>query len=72
MTATPHKEDVLMDLLHADLAWRGGRRRVAWVLQEPEADPRTRAGRRHHRQRRRLTRTTRAMHGRPGMSKARR
>ena len=60
-----------MEPLHADLAPRRAKPRVAWLAEEPEADRRTRAGRRH-RQRRRLTRTSRAMHGRPGTSKAHR
>jgi hypothetical protein len=59
MTATPHKEGRTMDLLHADLAPRAAGRRVAWLTEEPEADRRMQAGRRR-RQRRRLTRTTRA------------
>jgi hypothetical protein len=46
-----------MEPLHADaLPWRA-KPRVAWLLQEDEADRRTRVGRR--RQRRRLTRTSR-------------
>jgi hypothetical protein len=52
--------------LHADLAPRRAKPRVAWLLQEEEeeeeeeADRRTRLGRRR-RQRRRLTRTNRPM-----------
>jgi hypothetical protein len=47
-----------MNLLRTDLALRAAGRRVAWLTEEPEADRRTRVGRR--RQRHRLTRTTRA------------
>jgi hypothetical protein len=47
-----------MEPLHADaLPWRA-KPRVAWLLQEDEADRRTRVGRRRRR-RRRLTRTSR-------------
>ncbi|HEV8649853.1 MAG TPA: hypothetical protein VG276_10725 [Actinomycetes bacterium] len=45
-----------MNPLHADLALRRAKPRVAWLLEEPEAGRRTPAGRRHRR-RRRLTRT---------------
>jgi hypothetical protein len=48
----------LSELLHADLVAPRGSQRVAWLVAEPETDPPTLAGRR--RQRRRLTRTTRA------------
>lgn len=44
--------------LHADLVPTRAKPRVAWLLQQDKADRRTRVGRRH-RQRRRLTRTSR-------------
>ena len=46
-----------MDSLHPELALRSGKQPAVWLLEETEADRRTR-GRRHRR--RRLTRTTRA------------
>jgi hypothetical protein len=69
MTVTPHKDPSAKELLHPDLAWRHAKWRLAWLLEDDEADRRTRVGRRH---RHRLTRTTRLMHGRPGTRKARR
>jgi hypothetical protein len=45
-----------MDSLHPELALRSGKQPVVWLLEETDADRRTR-GRRH---RRRLIRTTRA------------
>jgi hypothetical protein len=47
-----------MDPLHADLAQRSGKQPAVWLLEDTEADRRTRG--RRHRRRRRLTRTTRA------------
>jgi hypothetical protein len=56
----------LSELLGAGLVAPRGRQRLAWLLAEPEAGPRTLAGRRR-RQRRRLIRTTSA----PGTVSAR-
>ncbi len=47
-----------MDSLHPGLALRAGRQPAVWLLEDTEADRRTRG--RRHRRRRRLTRTTRA------------
>ncbi len=47
-----------MDSLHLELALRSGKQPAVWLLEETEADRRTR-GRRHHR-RQHLIRTTRA------------
>jgi hypothetical protein len=57
MTTTPHKGRSVY-LLDPDSAQGRARQPVAWLLEEDEADRRTRIARRHRRQRRRLTRTT--------------
>lgn len=57
MTTTPHKGRSVY-LLDPDSARGHARQPLAWLLEEDEADRRTRVAHRHRRQRRRLTRTT--------------
>ena len=70
MTVTPHKDASAMELLYPDLTLRHANWRLAWLLDEDEADRRRRVGR-HRQQRRRLTRTTR-VHARQATRRARR
>jgi hypothetical protein len=55
----PHKQCRPVELLPTDLTLRHAKWRLAWLLEEDEADRRTRVGRRY-RHRRRRTRTTSA------------
>lgn len=58
----PHKQGRLVEVLPSDLALRHAKPHVAWLLEEPRADRRSRIGR-HRRRPTRTTRTTRRARG---------